>query len=57
VLLLLLLLLLLLCLSLSHFVYGCRLITSDAFAAVRRSYLLRQLARQPVHDEEQQQQG
>lgn len=33
----------------------CRLITSDAFAAVRRSYLLRQLARQPLHDEEQQQ--
>ncbi|WIA29507.1 hypothetical protein OEZ86_012008 [Tetradesmus obliquus] len=32
-----------------------RLITSDAFAAVRRSYLLRQLARQPLHDEEQQQ--
>ncbi|WIA09423.1 hypothetical protein OEZ85_008828 [Tetradesmus obliquus] len=32
-----------------------RLITSDAFSAVRRSYLLRQLARQPLHDEEQQQ--
>jgi hypothetical protein len=30
-----------------------RLITGDAFAAVRRCYLLRQLARQPLHDEEQ----
>lgn len=34
--------------------HACRLITCDAFAAVRRSYLLRQIARQPLQDDQQQ---